>query len=828
MVCRPCFSYPPSHRTPINFSLRVYCGLGIGASSMICPVYIAELAPEKFAVAWGRFFNWESCVGIFVTLFLNKTVQGCGDEAWNTSVGWRWMLGIGAVPAVLFILLLLGGPESPRWLAQNNREEEARQILSRAAGAVDAEKQMTEIREAIGQEEGRFSEFFEASISVHLVLAVVLMLCSQFCGINAILYYSTDIFETAGADNAAAFAATAWIGVINLIATFVAIACVDKLGRRPLLMFGAVVQTFALGMIGWMFWARASDTAIPAGLVRLFQFIGSMVDPHRRPFSVVSSLSPRPLPCIGPIGWLFCSEVFPNRVRGRAMSVAAMCVWISCYIVSLDLSHVDDKPRNRAGQDLLDLRRREPVLLRFRRCSSFRKQRADAGTDRTVLERVAACTMTRDAHARVAPAALDHDEVANFAATGILTALASPNWPRPPRDVLFNCPDPAVIQPRRTARSTSSRRAAACRSSAATTCSTGNRWAASSIATPRPGPNGRCPAPAAFGPRTSAGSTAAIICITPSRLSAASASVIGLAVNKTARSRRCRLSLGGRGMVLESCRASATSTPSIRPCSWIADGQPYLFWGSYWSGIKAAKLDPATGKLPAGKRVFRRLPPRAPGVEPPAIEAAYVLCHDGYYYLFVSWDACCDQEQVPTRSSWAGRNRYWDPTSIPAAKLLTKAVVRSSWPATASGRPGRERPLCTSHGDWLVLAGFDAANLRRGRVLQIRRMYWPEGGWPVAGEALAAAVKFDRGNDKPGSPVRTWKLWADLGSQQSITLEADGRISGDGRGSWRQAGCMLTIDAKGQGLRKLFLDTEGRSFVGRNAEGQVIFGQRVP
>ncbi len=381
---------------------RFICGLGIGASSMICPVYIAELAPERLRGRLGTLFQLGIVVGIFVTLFLNKTVQefaanlavknearkmlddksaaatavreaarreakAAGKTAeeqntavttaleklndpklaeeslqralaleWNASVGWRWMLGIGAVPAVLFIVMLLGVPESPRWLAQNNREEEARQILSRAAGAADAEKQMTEIRAAIGQEEGRFSELLRGAYARPLVLAVVLMLCSQFCGINAILYYSTDIFKTAGADNAAAFAATAWIGVINLIATFVAIACVDKLGRRPLLMFGAVVQTFALGMIGWMFWARASDTAIPAGLVRLFQFIGSMVDPAQAAlFGCIITFTAAFAVSIGPIGWLFCSEVFPNRVRGRAMSVAAMSVWISCYIVSL-------------------------------------------------------------------------------------------------------------------------------------------------------------------------------------------------------------------------------------------------------------------------------------------------------------------------------------------------------------------------------------------------------------------------------------------------------------------------------------------------------------
>ena len=311
---------------------RFICGLGIGASSMICPVYIAELAPEKWRGRLGTLFQLGIVVGIFISLFVNKMIQGCGDDAWNTLYGWRWMLGVGAVPAVFFLLLLFAVPESPRWLAQNNREAEAHQILSRAAGSVEAEKHMTEIREAIGQEEGRFAELFGAYFRP-LALAVVLMLCTQFCGINAIIYYSTDIFKTAGADSAAAFTSTAWVGLINLLATLAAIAFVDKLGRRPLLLLGTAVQTFALGMIGWMFF---SATTVPAGLVRFFQVIGSMVEPEQAAlFGCIITFTGAFALALGPIGWLFCSEVFPNRVRGRAMSLAAMSVWISCYIVSL-------------------------------------------------------------------------------------------------------------------------------------------------------------------------------------------------------------------------------------------------------------------------------------------------------------------------------------------------------------------------------------------------------------------------------------------------------------------------------------------------------------
>ena len=324
---------------------RFICGLGIGASSMICPVYIAELAPERWRGRLGTLFQLGIVVGIFLTLFVNKLVQEHGIDAWNSflawlhqqplpvdnemwnrTTGWQWMLGIGALPALLFMVLLLGVPESPRWLAQNNREEEARQILYRAAGAVDGEKHLAEIREAISQEEGRFSELFEGVYFRPLALAVVLMLCSQFCGINAIIYYSTKIFKAAGADMTTAFSSSAWVGLVNVLATFVAISLVDKAGRRPLLLLGTAVQTLALGMIGWMFFANLSATqpAVLFGCIIVFIAAFGMA--------------------IGPIGWLFCSEVFPNRVRGRAMSVAAMSVWISCYIVAQTFPMLNDNP----------------------------------------------------------------------------------------------------------------------------------------------------------------------------------------------------------------------------------------------------------------------------------------------------------------------------------------------------------------------------------------------------------------------------------------------------------------------------------------------------
>jgi SP family arabinose:H+ symporter-like MFS transporter len=149
------------------------------------------------------------------------------------------------------------------------------------------------------------------------------MACSQFCGINAIMYYSTKIFEVAGGSKNAAFASSVWLGLTNLLFTFVAIGLVDKAGRRPLLLVGSAVQTVALGLVGWMFHSGQNGAAL---LWCVILFIAA--------FAMST----------GPIGWLLCSEIFPNRVRGRAMSVAAFTVWGGCYVVAQTFPMLRDSP----------------------------------------------------------------------------------------------------------------------------------------------------------------------------------------------------------------------------------------------------------------------------------------------------------------------------------------------------------------------------------------------------------------------------------------------------------------------------------------------------
>jgi len=310
---------------PRNFdqflAARLISGLGIGASSSICPIYIAEIAPEKWRGRLGSLFQLGIVAGVFITLFANRLIQGMGDESWNIAFGWRWMLGMEAVPAVIFIVLLFSVPESPRWLAQKGKEDQARAIWKKVGGEIFAAQEASAIRQAAAQEKGTFSELFAAPLLRPLMLAVALMAFSQFCGINAVVYYSTKIFVSAGGTKHAAFTSSVWVGLTNFLFTFVAMSLVDKIGRRPLLLAGTFIQTFALVAVGWMFHEGRSGIGL---LIFVLIFIAA--------FAMA----------MGPIGWIFCSEIFPNKVRGRAMSVAVLTIWVACYIVAQTFPMLND------------------------------------------------------------------------------------------------------------------------------------------------------------------------------------------------------------------------------------------------------------------------------------------------------------------------------------------------------------------------------------------------------------------------------------------------------------------------------------------------------
>jgi SP family arabinose:H+ symporter-like MFS transporter len=313
---------------PNNFSefllARFISGLGIGASSMICPVYVAELAPAVWRGRFGSLFQFGIVSGIFFTLFINAKIQAFGDAEWNVAKGWRWMLGAEVFPAVLLLGLLFFVKESPRWLLQAGREGEARSTLEKVHGPKEADAEIAAIKDVLKQSESSFFELLSNSrFRKVLVIAVLLMAFSQFSGINAIMYYSTKIFTTAGVGVKDSFMASTVVGLVNLLFTLVAVALVDKAGRRVLLLVGLVAQVIALGAVGWMFKANIGGIFL---LIAILAFIAA--------FAMA----------LGPIPWILCSEIFPMRVRGRAMSVATFTIWTSCYIVAQTFPILNDSP----------------------------------------------------------------------------------------------------------------------------------------------------------------------------------------------------------------------------------------------------------------------------------------------------------------------------------------------------------------------------------------------------------------------------------------------------------------------------------------------------
>jgi len=311
-------------RTFIEFlAARFISGLGIGASSMIIPVYIAELAPAARRGRLGSLFQFGIVLGIFLTLFINARIQGLGDDAWNPSQGWRWMLAAEVAPAIVLVALLFFVPESPRWLLGVGREAEARGILESVGGPDHGEQEIVAVRSVLGEEDGRFGELFQPRFRKPLFIAILLMMFSQFSGINAIMYYSTKIFATAGVGVKDSFTSSMIVGLVNVLFTFVAMAFVDRAGRRALLLIGLSIQVVALATVGWMF--RAGYSGLPL-LLAILAYIGA--------FAMA----------LGPIPWILCSEIFPTRVRGRAMSLATFTIWTSCYIVAQTFPMLNDNP----------------------------------------------------------------------------------------------------------------------------------------------------------------------------------------------------------------------------------------------------------------------------------------------------------------------------------------------------------------------------------------------------------------------------------------------------------------------------------------------------
>jgi MFS transporter, SP family, arabinose:H+ symporter len=298
---------------------RICGGLAVGAAILTAPVYIAEIAPASRRGSLVSLNQLMIVIGISVSFFSNYFLLEMGAD------NWRWMLGVQSVPALLFLLLLITVPESPRWLLAKGHGKQALEVLSSLHGAPAALAELAQIRDSLNAApaKSRWRSVFGPRLRFVLLFAVGIAFFQQITGINAIFYYLPTIFAQAGGGLATAFAQSVVVGLVNVGMTFVAIWLIDRLGRRPLLIAGVSGMAVALLLISWAFHAApATDGAAPvvnAPLV-LCAIIG---------FVACFAIS------LGPVMWVMLAEIFPNEQRAAAISLVGF--WNSLVSASVTM-----------------------------------------------------------------------------------------------------------------------------------------------------------------------------------------------------------------------------------------------------------------------------------------------------------------------------------------------------------------------------------------------------------------------------------------------------------------------------------------------------------
>lgn len=303
---------------------RIVGGVGIGLASALSPMYIAEVSP---AAKRGRFVAVNQLtivIGVLAAQLINLLIaepvaagatQQAIVETWNGQTGWRWMFGAELVPALAFLLLLFVVPESPRWLMKAGKEAQARKTLEKIGSSSYATQTLNDIAHTLAKDTHRvsFATLLQPQVRPVVIIGMVLAVFQQWCGINVIFNYAQEIFASAGFDINGTLKSIVATGIINLIFTLAALPLVDKIGRRKLMLLGAsgltviyalIAGAYALGIMGW--------------LVLLL---------------VLAAIAIYAL-TLAPVTWVLLAEIFPNRVRGLAMSLGTLALWIACFVLT--------------------------------------------------------------------------------------------------------------------------------------------------------------------------------------------------------------------------------------------------------------------------------------------------------------------------------------------------------------------------------------------------------------------------------------------------------------------------------------------------------------
>ncbi|WP_439489406.1 sugar porter family MFS transporter [Algoriphagus sp.] len=297
---------------PYSFMFfRFIGGLGVGASSVVAPMYISEIAPAKNRGLLVALYQFNIVFGILMAYLSNYLIGTAG-----IANDWRWMLGMEAVPALIYTVMIFRIPESPRWLiAKFNDQVKAREILTRTdPDGVDEAIRLAIIEEQTIRQKGSFSALFNKAFISTTLLAIFIAFFNQVSGINAIIYFAPRVFEMAGISTESALFSTIGIGVVNLIATFVGLYLIDKIGRKKLMYIGSIGYIISLSLMSYNFLVGGIDNFwLP---VFVFAFITSHAVGQ------------------GAVIWVFISEIFPNELRAYGQSIGCFTHWILAAVIA--------------------------------------------------------------------------------------------------------------------------------------------------------------------------------------------------------------------------------------------------------------------------------------------------------------------------------------------------------------------------------------------------------------------------------------------------------------------------------------------------------------
>lgn len=324
--------------TALTFSVtdliiwRVLGGIGIGIASVIAPAYIAEIAPRQIRGGLASLQQLAITLGIFGALLsdalLANAAGSAAQELWFGLEAWRWMFVAGVIPAVVYGVLAFRMPESPRYLIARGKPEEARAIFAQVVPPTDLEKSMLELSHAIEQDKiNKKASLRGSTFGLHPVLwvGIILSVFQQFVGINVIFYYSTTLWKAVGFAESDSMTISVFTSITNVVVTIVAILLVDRIGRKPILITGSVVMAVSLGLMAVAF--GFSETV--AGEVSLPSAWGPVALVAANLFVVGFGAS------WGPLVWVLLGEIFPSRIRGRALGVAAAAQWAANFVVTV-------------------------------------------------------------------------------------------------------------------------------------------------------------------------------------------------------------------------------------------------------------------------------------------------------------------------------------------------------------------------------------------------------------------------------------------------------------------------------------------------------------